>query len=525
MKKRMIRLAALMLTGVLLSGCTLTERLGSDTQEQSLQQEQPQEQNETSNNNFGMAYYEGENVNPVLSVSRINRLLCQALYEGLFQLDNQFQPQPVLCQSYSGDGVNYTFTLKSGITFWSGAPVRASDVVYSYQTAQQNPNSPYKDRVDQIKSIRATGDLTLEIILKEPNTAFPTLLDIPIFRQGTQTDAFAEGCGPYQPQSDGAIRWLIAYSNWHGGYPADFSTIQLTTITSADAIEYSFETGDISIARAARISATPTTYKGAVEIYDGSTTDFHYLGVNCGHAPYQIPQVRRAISLAIDRNRLRSTQLQGFADAAILPVNPQPAQTQDLAWSYEADGQAALQLLSTVDISDTDGDGQLDYYDTRLNRRTPLAPVILVNSENSFKVAVVTQIIADLERIGIRATMKSVDFEAYQTALTRSEYDLYYGETITLPDFDMRPLLATTGALNYGACGSTQLDTLISQTRAASGDNLTAAKNAYYTYFLQNMPILPIAFARDQVVLRGNMVKNFECLPYNLFYSVNDWMR
>lgn len=519
MKAMVKRALALLMITVLLSGCTITERIGSgdetaDSGQTASADKEP--------GYFGLAYYASEKVNPVLSQSRINRILVEALYEGLFMLDNQFQPQPVLCKTYTGDGTIWTFTVQDGVTFWSGEPLRASDVVYTYKTAMKTETSPYYSRLSQIQSVEAVSDREVRIVLKSPNTSLPALLDVPIFREGTETGDFSEGTGPYQPQSDGSVRWLVPFRNWREGAPVTFSKIELISTVRADAVVYSFETGDVSLTRADRISAAPATFKGAVEVYQTPTADLHYLAPNFAHAPYQVAAVRQAFSLAMDRTRLCTTQLQTFADPAVLPVNPQPAQSGAFTYSLDQNPDKALQLLASVGVSDTNGDGVLDYTAAD-GKRVPLQPVILVNAENTFKVAVAQQIISDLEQLGIRATLKSVSFEDYQTTLAKGDYDFYYGETLLSPDFDIRPLIGTGGALNYGDCANSLTDTLIAQMRATGGDGKTQAQQNFYLQFLNTMPILPVAFTRGQVIARGGLIENYKAAPYQMFVNVKEW--
>ena len=509
---------------LLLSGCTpLTQ--GQTTGDEHAAQQDTQTDAQTtpqSKSTFGLAYYANEKINPVLSVSRINRILCEALYEGLFVLDSNFTPQPMLCDTYSGDGVNWTFTLKQGVKFWSGNDLRASDVVYSYQTAMKNSASPYYNRLQQVQSISASDDRTVHIQLKSPNTSLLRLLDVPVFRQGTEGEVFSDGSGPYQPQSDGSIRWLVPFTGWREGVLTVFPKIDLISTTRADAVVTSFETGDISMTRADRISATPATFKGAAEVYQTRTTDLHYLGVNYGRTPYQIGAVRQAISYALDRDRLCSTQLQSFADPAVLPVNPQPAANDKLSYSLTQNDDKALALLAATGIKDTNGDGVLEA-PTENATRSPLQPVILVNAENTFKVAVVQQIISDLQQIGIRATMESVPFDEYQNRIRKGEYDLYYGETILTADFDLRPLIAQGGTLNLSGYASAVTDSLLTQERAATGDSLQAAQSALYSHLLVAMPIVPIAFTRGQVITRSALIKGYAPAPFDMFYGIKDW--
>lgn len=518
LKALLKRTLALAMAAALLSGCTITERIGRE-EDDGQGQTQP---SDGGPGYFGLAYYASEKVNPVLSVSKINRILVEALYEGLFVLDGSFQPQPVLCKTYTGDGTTWTFTLKDGVTFWSGEPLRASDVAYTYKAAMKTPESLYYSRLSEVKSVEAMSDNEVRIVLKSPNAALPALLDIPIFREGTENGDFSEGTGPYQPQSDGSIRWLVPYKGWHQGALDTFDHIDLVSTVRADAVVYSFETGDVSLTRADRISAAPATFKGAVEVYQTRTSDLHYLGVNCTRAPYQVAAVRQAVSYAFDRARLCTTQLQTFADPAVLPVNPQPEPGGAFLYSVEQDQQRALKLLADVGVTDTNGDGVLDYAAAD-GKRAPLTPVILANSENTFKVAVTQQIIADLEQIGIRATMNALPFEQYQEALSKGEYDFYYGETILSPDFDVRPLIGTGGALNFGVCQNGMTDGLIAQMRAAGGDARVDAQRTFYQQFLSTMPIIPIAFTRGQVIARGGLIEGYKAAPYSMFINVKEW--
>ncbi len=512
-------IATLLCLCLLLSGCTLTERLESAQDTTSSAQTAS---GDRQNTYFGMAYNTGENVNPITSTSGINRLLIDALYEGLFVLDATFTPENMLCESYSGDGTTFTFHLKSGVTFWSGQPLRASDVVYTYTLAQKTATSPYYDRMQQVSSMQAVDANTVRMTLKEPNTQFAKLLDIPVFREGTENDAFSDGTGPYQPQSDASVHWLTAYQNWHQGAVTAYPTIHLVTTTRSDAIVYSFETGDVSLTRADRISATPATIRGAVEIYQMPTTKLQYLGVNFSRAPYQVAAVRQAISTVLDRASICTTQLQSFADPAVLPVNPQPAANDSLSYQMKGDTEAALRLLETVGVLDSDGDGVLDYTDAA-GKRVPFAPVILVNNENTFKVAGAQQVATYLETIGVPATVQAVSFAEYQQAIVAGQYDLYYAETQMTADFDLRPLIGTGGALNYSAYSNGLTDAALQQLRTASGSTLEGLQQTLYEQLLSTMPIIPVAFLRGQIALRSGLIPNYTCAPDTAFYQIQNW--
>ena len=136
-KKR--ALAAALAGLCLLSGCSLPGRQ---------QDEGPKDTVDVSDAYFGLAWYKNGTLNPVTDTDSINAMLREALYEGLFELTDDFTPQNVLCEGYSGDGTTFTFTLRQGVKFWSGQTLTADDVVASYRAAMDNASSPYHSRRD-----------------------------------------------------------------------------------------------------------------------------------------------------------------------------------------------------------------------------------------------------------------------------------------------------------------------------------------------------------------------------------------
>lgn len=107
------------------------------------------------------------------------------LYEGLFHLDGQFTPQPLLCASYTYDpeALTYVLTLRQGVVFSDGSPLTAADVKATLTAARSSAR--YAPRLADVKSISA-GNGTVTLTLSRPNSALPALLDIPILKSGTE---------------------------------------------------------------------------------------------------------------------------------------------------------------------------------------------------------------------------------------------------------------------------------------------------------------------------------------------------
>lgn len=510
---------------------------------------------------FGLAWYQNGTLNPVLDNTNINRVLCEALYEGLFEVTSNFTAENVLCESYEGDGTTFTFTLRGDVTFWSGEPLTAADVVASLEAAHYNESSPFYNRLTEVSSIEAVGTNQVRIVLSSPNINFPRLLDIPIYREGSaDSGSFADGTGPYRPV-EGENQWTLeANENWHGGFLGSIRHITLVTMTRADTALSSFQTGDVSLMRASRIDPNPPNVGGSVDTVQTASASLHYLGFNYNDSLLSSSGVRRALSAALSRQSLCETQLQTFADPAVLPVNPQPADSS-LSLNMSADPNGAAQLLREALQSDTGGssedepsdtedeytDDEGDYTDDEYTgegdgsggesdsgetesggssspsgvgseAETVLSIRLLVNSDNAFKVAAAEQIAASWNALdGVSVTVDAQPYETFVSRLQSGDFDVYYGETQLTADFDLRPLLSSGGSLNYGGYSGESMASAIAAMR--SGDNVVG----FYQTFLEEMPIVPIAFECDQIIIRKGLIDNYQPAPYNAFAGLETW--
>lgn len=511
-RKIVTRVVACGLALSLLCGCTLTERLDdTSTTLSDISSSSQRQVGEVS-----VAYYTAEQVNPITTTSTINRIICEALYEGLFCLNDQFEPEAVLCESYELNGTSCTLVLKEGLKFSNGSDVTAEDVAYSYRLAKSTSTSPYYSRAAYMSSIRATDSRTIQITLTTPNSHFISLLDIPILKEGSGNQAFAIGTGPFMASQTDTGYVLLPNEYWQNGKVSNVPEIHLVGTVRADAVISSFAAGDISLTRAERISDDPATIKGAVDVYQTPTTELHYLGVRMSHPLLANENFRKALSLAIDRTSICKSSLQTFADPAVLPVNPQPDMLEDSRLTGAL--EQANSYLAQMGIKDVDGDGKVE---TSSGQKITLT--LLCNSENSFKTNVCSQLVTAFSQLGIQLNVNSLPFDQYQRALSSGNFDLYYGDVILTSDFDVRALLMSGGSLNYGRISDSTLDSKIMAVRTASSDTLDQAETDFYEYFLSQMPILPLAFERNQVIVRSGLLTGFSPRPYNIFWAPNEW--
>jgi oligopeptide transport system substrate-binding protein len=135
-------------------------------------------------------------LDPAFSRDQAHIWICNQLYNGLLQLDEQLNIQPCIAHSYSisEDGLTYTFFLRKDVFFHdhflfpgdTGRRVTAGDFVFSFnRLADEKTASPGVWILNEVKrmpdgslDVTAINDSTLRIVLERPFPPFAGLLSM-----------------------------------------------------------------------------------------------------------------------------------------------------------------------------------------------------------------------------------------------------------------------------------------------------------------------------------------------------------
>ncbi|MDP1690183.1 MAG: peptide ABC transporter substrate-binding protein [bacterium] len=272
-------------------------------------------------------------INPLLTISDADRDLSALVYAGLMGLGGNGSLVPVLAESYtlSPDGKTYTFTLRKNATFTDGTPVTANDVVFTVQKAQDSDlKSPEYANWSGV-NVSAVDQRTVRFTLQKPYAPFLGLTTLGILPsrlwQNISDSEFPfstletnpVGAGPFKVvdvsrDASGLIRsvHLAGNSQYVLGRPY------------LDAIRFDFYSRTEDLTTAIRNGAVESAYdvsnKGAL-----TAPYARVFGVFWNPSEKQIyarAEVRKALSLALDRQNIVDTILGGYATAIIGPVPP-----------------------------------------------------------------------------------------------------------------------------------------------------------------------------------------------------------
>lgn len=453
---------------------------------------------------FTLPYHSGETWDPLTCRDGVQMTLATLVYETLYVLDETFTPHPLLVErsEYDADTFTYTLYIRDGVRFSDGVVMTAQDVADSLRRAALSPR--YGTRLLQVEKVSVDGD-TVVVKLLEDNRAFTALLDIPVVQSGTEGERIPIGTGPYVPSED--LSLLLPNSAWWQNKALPFTEIHLQSYKSQEAAAYAFSSNDVHLFvydllhDANVLSASDDSSIGV------DTAVMHYLAFNFHREKLNDPALRRGISLAIERDTVVNACLAGHAVAAQFPINPAsplyPA-------SLETDTSSAAVQKALTELSLTDGE---DTHKLRL----------LVNSENSFKVAAAENIALTLNRYDFEVTVEVLDWEEYLYAISVGDYDLYYGECRLGSDWDLTALLSEEGILNYGGYVNPETESLLLEAKRAGSSARSDALEALYRHLQELAPIVPLGFKQVDLLLPQGAVDGVTPTAANPFYGLEHW--
>jgi peptide/nickel transport system substrate-binding protein len=150
-------------------------------------------------------------LDPYWTAANITRNHGFMVYDTLFAMDSSFRPQPQMVETWqvSDDKLTYTFTLRNGLKFHDGQPVRANDVVASLKRWAQRSLSYGQPLLAAATAIEPIDDSQFRILLQTP---FPVLEALATLRtpvpfivpeQLARTDPYTQireaiGSGPFK---------------------------------------------------------------------------------------------------------------------------------------------------------------------------------------------------------------------------------------------------------------------------------------------------------------------------------------
>ncbi|MFF8679582.1 ABC transporter substrate-binding protein [Streptomyces sp. NPDC015237] len=256
------------------------------------------------------------------------------IFDGLLARDTDLKLKPALAAALpkiTDSGLTYTYTLRKGVKFSDGEPLKAQDVVYTYRTVlDEKTNNTARSELDAVKDVRATGDDTVVFTLKYPYAAFADRTVLPVVPehvaggQDPNTGDFNTkpvGTGPYVLTNWSKGEKLAFKANPH--YWGDRPTVKsftMAVIADDNVRATRLRSGDLDGAvLPPNLAATFKKDEGR-RTYEARSYDFRAVTLPTSGKVTGDRAIRRALDAAVDRRAMVDKILDGAGRPAYGPL-------------------------------------------------------------------------------------------------------------------------------------------------------------------------------------------------------------
>lgn len=377
--------------------------------------------------------------NPVVNTHfTTDDVIKHMLFTPLIQYDEKLQPQPWLAQSWELTDTAVTFKLRNDVRWHDGKPVTAEDVKFTFDLAKDPAaasllGSAY---LTLVKSATVVDPQTIRFAFESPHAqALDGFWWPPLPKhllEGVQPAQLSQhpfnrqpvGSGPFrfgqwQPNQSLTLEANPQFPEAMGGRPnLDRVVFRIVPEATTMVTELLGGTTDVAAYTLQPDQAKQVQSQGGqgVTLQHHPSREFTFIAWNNTRPLFADANVRRALTLAIDRKQIVDALLQGFAVQAHGMIPPwSPMYTDIGALPYDAN--QARQLLAAAGWRDTNNDRILD------KGGQPFRLTLLVNSANRLHQDMATVIQQMLGQVGVGVEIRTQEFQSMLQQYKARQYD------------------------------------------------------------------------------------------------------
>ena len=494
-------------------------------------------------------------VNPVLAVSDVDRDLTTLVYSGLVKPAEDNTLVPDLAESYdiSSDGLTYTFKLRDNIYFQDGIKVTTDDIEFTINKIQDSTiKSPKRPGFYDIK-VEKIDKKQIKFILKTPYSPFLENLTIGILPKhlwdNLSSDQFPLsqynvepiGSGPYMVTKMDTLKKnmlliptyyeLNAFNKYAAGKPyieqliINFYKDEKSLIDAYNRKEIESINSispdkivDIKKQKNSQINTFPLPRVFAVFFNQNQSEALTY------------KEVRQALNLAVDRNRIVNDVLAGYGKPLYGPI---PAGLIDDDTDTSGDGadiDSAIKILTKAGWIMSSSTGIMSKKISKTKTIQLSTTISTLNSPDLVKTAELIK--SDWEKIGVQVEIKQYDFGDLQQNIIRPRKfeALLYGEVIGR-DMDFFAFWHSSQrndpGLNISMYTNAKVDKLLEDARKTQDSSLRISKYESFSNEIEKDIPAVFLYSPEFIYITPGKINGLKLwtvtLPFERFLDINKW--
>ena len=468
-----------------------------------------------------------ETIDPALNSASDGGCMILHSFECLLTVDESGALAPGQAESWevSEDGLTWTFHLREGLKWSDGTDLTANDFVYSWKrVCHPDTAAPYGETVlgmvegyaeaaagnTDALNVVATDDQTLVVTLANNCPYFGSLAAFatlsPVQQATIEANGDAWAVAPETYVSNGSFyvtEWVpgshIMMSKNPNYWNADaikLDKIKFNLMEDSNAAYSAFQTGEVLLIKDVPTEEIPSL-EGSAEFHVDPIIGTYYLSLNTAKEPFNNPLVRKALSLAIDREYVASTIMQGTYSAAYNFMGPgwmdaAGEQFMDnanggetyISSDYEANLEEAKRLLTEAGYPNGEGFPAISY----------------TSNDSGYHKAVAEYLQQAWAELGIDLSVEMVEWASFTPMRRNGEYEVARNGWVG--DYsdpsNMLELLYSTNGNNDGKYNNPEFDAAIELSRTTTDE--AARFEALHTaedILMDEAACIPVAYYND----------------------------
>ena len=467
-------------------------------------------------------------LNPILANDSASSEISDWLFNGLFKYDKNGNHTVDLAQSYEFETpTKLIVKLKNNVLWHDGEKFTSKDVVFTYEKIiDPKVFNSIKSNFQEVQSVKAIDDFTLEIIYKQPyfkaiETWMVGILPYHLLKdeENLMTSSFNKnpiGTGSYKLKEFKTAQdiELIANENYFEGIPKiDKILYQFLPDPNTSFLYLKQKKLDIGGLTPIQIDRQiDDDFKNKFTIIQKPSFAYTYLGFNLNNEKFKDLRIRQALSLAIDRQELVDILFFGYGKICNGPFLPDSFAYNEKIKPITQNIEKAKELLK-----------ELGY-----DENNPFTFEVVTNTGNDTRINTAQILQYQLEKVGVKMTIRVMEWQAFlNTVVHPKKFDaVILGWSLGLMP-DAYPLWHSSsdklGGFNLVSYKNEKVDKLIEDgINTINREELGKIYKEIFKIISDDLPYL-FLYIPDGITVVNKEIKNVEPSFIGIMHNQKDW--
>ena len=418
----------------------------------------------------------------------------QLIFEPLLSISEDYRISMCLAEEWSRvNEKTYIVKLKENVKWHDDNNFTSEDVKFSIDRLQNQTESIFYQNVKNIKNVEVIDKYTIRIELKEEEAFFEYNLIFPIVsskqykNKSFNYTSTPVGTGKYKiTKTENDKIELSRNDNWRDIdiENSNLKTIYINIYDSRGKEYNSFKLGSIDFIHTS--SEESEEYIGSLG-YNKKTyenREYDYLALNCKNTILQYQEIRQAISMIIDKEKIVASVLENKATIANYPLLNNYYLTVGLTKENKTNKTKAKEILENSGWNYEYGIWQKEIEGITKTINIDL----VVSKENKKRIKVATELKAKLEEFGIKINIKK-----------KSNLANYENE---------------------------QVNTIMNEINTITDEIVLKEKYAeIFKIYDNDVPYIGLYYNHDTIAYSTDLMGDVKPNCYSIFYNFSNWYR